>query len=254
MTIRFEVVIGLLLVLSTTPALAEDVIKTNAPAESSIVSDSSSVGFTCSDWRGGCYYIEGGQQILAGEVHGACDYQPWICNPRRSPDDGVCYTNFREICKKYDCYFKWFGGCRWGELPESEDECKQMGCNWTNGTCECPMPGPVPNPVAECEQNPNCRWTDGQCLCTMPNPEQIMCETDPNCRWADGQCLCTISPEQLECEMDPNCHWSDGECICTEPSPEEPMPGPVPNPVEDCEANPNCHWADGQCLCTGMMQ
>ena len=108
--------------------------------------------------------------------------------------------------------------------PDPQKECEKRGfpCIWQNGACICT---PAPNPVAECEKNPNCQWVGGQCLCTM-NPQPIPgpvpnpvdeCEKNPGCFWANGQCQCPPGPV-------PN--------PTPEPSP-EPMPGPVPNPNPD---------------------
>ncbi len=127
--------------------------------------------------------------------------------------------------------------------PDPKKECEKNYplCKWENGKCDCT---PAPNPVAECEKNPNCHWADGQCLCTMPDPEKAQCESNPLCDYVDGHCYCrgdNPEPEPMPGPV-PN------------PNP-EPEPGPfnpAPNPVADCEQNPGCHWANGRCLCTGL--
>ena len=130
-------------------------------------------------------------------------------------------------------------------IPDPKEECEKRGfpCVWQDGECICKI---APNPVAECEQNPNCHWVDGQCLCTMPDPDEASrqsCEQSPNCDWINGRCSCRDEPMPGPLPG---------------PTP-EPMPGPIPgpepgpgpSPAELCQQNPGCYWANGQCLCTG---
>ncbi|MFB3766537.1 MAG: hypothetical protein ACE14P_15000 [Methanotrichaceae archaeon] len=99
----------------------------------------------------------------------------------------------KECEKNPNCYYV-NGNCQC-VMPDPEKmECESNPlCDYVDGHCYCrgvnpqpePMPGPVPNPnpepnpgpfnpapnpVAQCEQDPNCHWANGRCLCTGFNP------------------------------------------------------------------------------------
>jgi hypothetical protein len=136
--------------------------------------------------------------------------------------------------------------------PSPKEECeKNPLCDWSNGQCYCRGLDPVDPEKQKCEANPLCDWINGQCLCRgldpqpmpgpVPNPV-AECEANPLCDWVNGQCLCRgLDPQPMPGPV-PN------------PNPEpDPEPfNPAPNPVAECESNPGCHWAYGRCNCMGL--
>ena len=136
--------------------------------------------------------------------------------------------------------------------PSPKEECeKNPLCNWVNGQCLCRGLDPVDPEKQKCEANPLCDWVNGQCLCRGLDPEPMPgpvpnpvaeCEANPLCDWVNGQCLCRgLDPQPMPGPV-PN------------PNPEpDPEPfNPAPNPVAECESNPGCQWADGRCNCMGL--
>jgi hypothetical protein len=136
--------------------------------------------------------------------------------------------------------------------PSPKEECeKNPLCDWSNGQCYCRGLDPVDPEKQKCEANPLCDWINGQCLCRgldpqpmpgpVPNPV-AECEANPLCDWVNGQCLCRgLDPQPMPGPV-PN------------PNPEpDPEPfNPAPNPVAECESNPGCQWAYGRCNCMGL--
>jgi hypothetical protein len=133
-----------------------------------------------------------------------------------------------------------------GPAPNPVAECeKNPLCHWADGQCLCT--GDIDPEKQKCEANPLCDWVNGQCYCRGLDPEPMPgpvpnpvaeCEANPLCDWVNGQCNCRgLDPEPIPGPV-PN------------PNPDPEPFNPAPNPVAECQQS-GCQWANGECDCTG---